>query len=124
MSKPTKKVLLIEDDPLIVEIYTTKLKESGFDVDSVFDGEEALRKIGEKKYDILLLDVVLPHLTGFELLEKIKKQEIGSPKIFILSNLSQREDVERAERLGASGYLIKAQYTPSEVVKEIRKALK
>ena len=119
-----KKILLIEDDELIIEIYTTKLKRSGFDVEVATDGEIAFKKFSEKKYDLILLDIVLPHLTGFEFLERVNQQNIlNDAKIIVLSNLGQKADIERAKKLGVVKYLIKAHYTPSEVVKEIKKIL-
>lgn len=119
-----KKILLVEDDPLIVEIYTTKLTESGLEAESVPDGESAFLRLKEEKFDLLILDIVLPHLTGFELLKRIKEQKnLKKPKILILSNLGQKADVERAKNFGVSHYLIKANYTPSQVVEEIKKIL-
>lgn len=121
----TKKILLIEDDPLIIEIYTTQLKKAGFEVESAPDGEKAFEMIKEKNFDLLILDIVLPYLTGFELLKRIRNQaEFKNLKVLVLSNLGQKSDIERAKRLGVSQYLIKAHYTPSEVVEEIKKVLK
>jgi DNA-binding response OmpR family regulator len=120
-----KRILLIEDDPLIIEIYTTQLKKAGFEVESAPDGEKALEMIKEKNFDLLILDIVLPYLTGFELLKRIRNQpEFKNLRVLVLSNLGQKSDIERAKRLGASQYLIKAHYTPSEVVEEIKKVLK
>ncbi len=122
-------VLLIEDDPLLVDIYLTKLKESGFEVDFANDGEKAIEKIREKVPDIILLDLLLPKIDGWGILEKIKEMKRKEPqkfenlKIMILSNLGQKEDVEKALMLGADKYLIKSQFTPTEVVEEIRKLI-
>jgi len=120
-----KSILLVEDDPLITEIYTTKLKKEGFSVESVAQGQAALKKLKEKKFDLLVLDIVLPQLTGFEILRKIRKDEkLKQLKVLILSNLGQKSDIEMAKELGVSRYLIKAHFTPSEVVEEIKKLLK
>lgn len=123
-----KNILLIEDDPFLVDIYTTKLKETGFSVEVVLDGEEGLRKLTEKKFDLLLLDIVLPLIDGWEILEKVKTQSsklknLENLKIVVLSNLCQKEEVEKAFKLGVTKYLIKAHYTPSEVVEEIKKII-
>ena len=123
-----KSILLIEDDPFLIDIYTTKLKEAGFSVDLATDGEQGLRKLVEKKFDLLLLDIVLPQIDGWEILNKIKNEKLkiknfGDLKIVILSNLGQKEEVEKGMKLGATKYLIKAHYTPSEVVEEIKKIL-
>lgn len=120
-----KNILLIEDDPFLVEIYTTKLKEAGFQIQTALDGKEGLLKMEKKLPDLLLLDIVLPSLTGWEILREIKKNEkLKNLKIIILSNLGQQEEVEKGINLGAVKYLIKAHYTPSEVVAEIKKILK
>lgn len=121
-----KKILLVEDDPLIIEIYTIKLQEHGFNVEVAADGEMAFRKLKEEDgFDLVVLDIVLPQLTGFELLNRIRKdQKLKNLKVLILSNLGQRLDIERARELGAKRYLIKANFTPSEVVEEIKKLLK
>jgi len=134
-----KNILLVEDDPFLIDIYTTKLKEEGFSVEVATGGEEGLKKIREKKFSLLVLDIVLPKIDGWEILEKLKTElpkeakvkmrtKFSSPiknlKIIILSNLGQKEEVEKGLRLGANKYLIKAHYTPSEVVEEIKEVLK
>lgn len=119
-----KSILLVEDDPLIVEIYTTRLEEAGFKVETLTDGERVLERLKEENFDLLLLDIVLPHLTGFEVLGQIRKiEKLKNLKVLILSNLSQKEDMEKAINLGADKYFIKANYTPREVVGEVEKIL-
>ncbi|MBZ9569591.1 response regulator [Patescibacteria group bacterium] len=119
-----KQILLVEDDPFVIDIYTTKLKEAGFFIEIAEDGEEALRKIKEKKPDLLVLDIVLPNIDGWELLEKIRT-ELGFEdlKVVVLSNLSQKSEVEKSLKFGVIKYFIKAHFTPSEVVEEIKKIL-
>lgn len=120
-----KKILLVEDDPFLIDIYTTKLKEVGFSVESVSKGKEALKKIKEEKIDLILLDIVLPEETGFSFLKKIKESpEFKEIPVIILSNLGQKREVEEGLHLGATKYLIKAHFTPSEVVEEIKQTLK
>jgi len=70
-----KKILIVEDDPFLIDIYTTKLKDSGFSVEVAKEGESALRKLTEEKFDLLLLDIVLPQIDGWEILEKVKSQK-------------------------------------------------
>lgn len=119
-----KLILLVEDDSFLIDIYTTKFREAGFDIESVVDGAEALRKIKEKNPDLVVLDIVLPHEDGWEIIEKIKKEKkLKDIKIIILSNLGQRAEVEKGLRLGAVKYLIKAHYTPSQVLEEVKKVL-
>lgn len=120
-----KSILLVEDDPFLIDIYTTKLREVGFLVEVAEDGEKGLRKLAEKNFDLLVLDIVLPQINGWEILEKIKKDEkFKNLKVVILSNLGQKEEVKKGKELGATKYLIKAHYTPSEVVEEIKQILK
>lgn len=125
-----KKILIVEDDPFLVDIYETKLTQSGFDIDLASNGEDCLRKLKEKDYDLMLLDIVLPKIDGWEVLEKIKEMKekgdqknLYDMKIMILSNLGQKEEIQKGLRLGATGFLIKAHYTPSHVVEEIKKTL-
>jgi len=120
-----KHILLIEDDPFLVDIYTTKLKEAGFEVSIAKDGHTALKHLKKQRPDLVLLDIVLPHTDGWEILEEIKGQEeFKDLLIIILSNLGQKQEVEKGLDLGATKYLIKAHYKPSEIVEEIKKILK
>lgn len=119
-----KKILLIEDDAFLVDIYTTKLKEAGFVVLVAFDGEEGFKKAKEEKPDLVLLDLVLPGMDGWEFLRKMKSENISNLKIVILSNLGQKEEVEKGIDLGVTRYLVKSHYAPSEVVSEVKEILK
>ena len=119
-----KKILLIEDDPLLIDIYTTKLQQSGFEVQTVEEGEKAVTAIQQERPDIVLLDVVLPHVDGWEILQQVQaSEELKRIPIVILSNLGQKEEIEKGLRLGAVRYLIKAHYTPSQVVEEVVKLI-
>ncbi|MBM3257969.1 MAG: response regulator [Candidatus Nealsonbacteria bacterium] len=119
-----KQILLVEDDPFLIDIYSTKLKDSGFSVEVASDGEQALEKVKAKKPDLVLLDIVLPKISGWEILRKIKSEaDLKNLKIIILSNLGQKEEVEKGMDLGVLKYLIKAHYTPSQVVEEIKKII-
>jgi len=133
-----KQILLVEDDPFLIDIYTTKLKRAGFKIEVASDGSDALRKLNEERFDLLVLDIVLPKIDGWEILEKIKNRssaeakvkmrtKSSSPlkdlKIVVLSNLGQKGEVEKGLKLGAIKYLIKAHYTPSQVVAEIKQLL-
>ena len=119
-----KKILLVEDDPLLIDIYTTKLKEAGFETVVVDRGERALKAVEQQKPDLVLLDVVLPHVDGWEVLRSIKESEtLKDTKVIILSNLGQKEEIEKGLTLGAERYLIKAHYTPSQAVEEVKKLI-
>ena len=120
-----KHILLVEDDPFLIDIYNTKLEEAGFSVQTASDGDDVIEKLKEQKPDLLILDIVLPHIDGWEVLSKIKSTpEMEDLKVIILSNLGQKEEVEKGLELGATKYLIKAHHTPREVVEEIKKLLK
>jgi two-component system, OmpR family, response regulator BaeR len=120
-----KTILLVEDDPFLIDIYSEKFKLAGFEAETVGDGERTLEKIREKKPDLVMLDLVLPHIDGWEILRQIKKDpELSAIPVIVFSNLGQKSDIENGLALGAAKYLIKSQYTPSEVVDEIKKILK
>lgn len=118
-------VILVEDDPMIGEIYQRKFSSAGFDIAIATSGKECLDKMREKKYDLALLDVVLPEMNGFEILKEIKtsgKYDLGT-KVFIFSNLSSKEDYDKAIEMGADGYIPKTQFNPSELIDEIRRMI-
>jgi len=116
------QILLIEDDPFIQDIYETALEQSDFEVKIAEKGEEALRMMEEEKPDLVLLDIVLPGMDGWEILSKIKSNsDFDEVEVYVLSNLNQEDEVDKGEKLGADRYLIKAHYTPGEVVEEIKK---
>jgi len=115
------KILIIDDDLFILEMYVLKFKAEGFQVNTATDGRSGLEKIKEYKPDVVLLDVVMPTLDGFEVLQELKKQKAPRQfKIVLLTNLGQKEDVERGMQLGADDYVIKAHFTPSEVVEKVK----
>lgn len=120
-----KKILLIEDDPFLINIYLTKLKQEGFEVEVAKDGKEGVRVFKKNPPNLLLLDIVLPGMDGWEVLRTIREQDkFKDLAIIILSNLGQKQEIRKALELGATKYLIKTHYTPSQVVEEIKKILK
>ena len=120
----SKKILLVEDDPFLIDIYVSRLKDSAFSVEVAENGEDGLRKVKEQNPDLLVLDLVLPKLDGWEVLEEIRRDaKFDNLKVIILSNLSRKEEIERGMQLGASKFLIKAHYTPTEIIEEIKKVL-
>ena len=119
-----KKILLAEDDPFIIDIYTTKLKQADLEVEVVSEGDEVLEKARKQKPDLLLLDIVLPTMNGWEILRAIRQSEdLKNLPVVILSNLYQKEEVEKGMKFGVLKYLIKAHFTPSEVIEEVKRAL-
>jgi DNA-binding response OmpR family regulator len=120
-----KKILLVEDDSFLIDIYKTKFKEAGFELEVAKDGQTALKMLKKIKPDLLLLDIVLPQISGWEILGEIRENSsFKNLKVIILSNLGQKEEVEKGLKLGADKYLIKAYYTPAEIVQEVKELLK
>jgi len=120
-----KKILIVEDDRFLRELINRKLLEEGFDVAQAIDGESGVKKIKEEKPDLVLLDLILPGIDGFEVLSRIKNDpDVSSIPILILSNLGQKEEVEKGLKLGAVDFLIKAHFTPGEIIEKIRKIIK
>lgn len=121
-----KKVLLVEDEQMLREICSMKLAKDGFDVVAALDGEEALKKVETEIPDIILLDIVLPSIDGFEVLKKIRSNEnenISKIPIIMLTNLGQEEDIAKARALGANDYLVKAYFNPDEISGKVKAAL-
>ncbi|MCX6759022.1 MAG: response regulator [Candidatus Nealsonbacteria bacterium] len=120
-----KNILIIEDDRFLRELIARKLIKEDFNISEAIDGEEGIKKIKEEKPDLVLLDLILPGIDGFEVLSKMKEDpSIIRIPVIILSNLGQREDVERGLKLGAVDYLIKAHFTPGEIIEKIKLVLK
>lgn len=118
------KILLIEDDPFLLSMYSTKFELENFSVISAADGEQGLALAKSGGPDIILLDIMLPKMNGFEVLEKLKADKTAAAiPVILLTNLNQKNEVERGLALGAEDYLIKAHFLPSEVVAKIRKIL-
>jgi len=125
MPKTKPKILLIEDDQFLSKILLVKLKRAGFDVFLAVDGEEGIKKAKEIKPNLILLNLILPKLNGFEVLSEIKKTPVlKKVPVVILSNLGQESDVEKGLRMGAEDYLIKTNLSLSEIVEKVKKHLK
>lgn len=120
-----KKILVIEDDRFLRELIARKLSDDGFVIIEATDGEEGIKKVKEEKPDLILLDLILPSIDGFEVLSQIKKDEnLKSIPVIILSNLGQREEVEKGLKMGAVDYLIKAHFTLGEIIEKMKNILK
>ncbi len=121
--KKSKKILVAEDERPLAHALELKLTSVGFDVEVAFDGEEAIEKLSTGNFDAALLDLVMPRKDGFGVLTDLKQKKISIP-VIVSSNLSQQEDFERAKKLGAKDYLVKANVSLTEIVDRIRKLLK
>jgi DNA-binding response OmpR family regulator len=119
-----KKILFIEDEFALQKTFREILTKEGYEMISALDGETGLKLAKERKPDLILLDLVLPQLHGFDVLRALKEdQETKNIPIIILTNLEGIADIDKAIELGATTYLVKAQYTLEEVLEKIRKAL-
>ena len=116
-------VLLIEDDLLLVKMYSAKFKAEGIPLAVASDGEMGLRDIIEKKPSVVILDVMMPKLSGIEVLKRLQESGSVNPKIVVMSNLMNEKEKVEALGLGASEYLMKTEVTPGELVEKIRKYL-
>ncbi len=122
-------IFLVEDDALIVALYTDVLRAQGFSVEVAFDGKQALEKLEVMRVEakipaVILLDIMMPKMNGFEVLDSIKKNNaLKDIPVIILSNASVSGEKDRAFQLGALMYLVKVDYTPKEVVRKVREAL-
>lgn len=118
------KILLIEDDAFLLSMYTAKFELENFDVTVAEDGEKGIKLAFNNLPDIILLDIILPKMDGFEVLKEIKADEnLKNIPVLLLTNLSQKDDIERGLGLNAEDYLIKAHFTPAEVVDRVKKVL-
>lgn len=115
------KILFIEDEPFISELYSRQLKKAGYEATIVADGLEGLKQAQTNAYDIILLDIMVPNLTGTELLAKLRESTPDlKAKIIVTTNLEQNEKARQAVEKQADGYLIKANITPRELVEFLR----
>lgn len=118
-----KKILIIEDNTDIVELYTLYFEEKNFEVFTSFDWIKGITEILEKRPDIVLLDIMMPQMNGFEVLEVITKQSSIEIPIVVCSNLSQESDIRKAISLGAKTYITKSDFEISEIVETTIKVL-
>jgi len=119
-----KTILLIEDEAALQKTMGDVLSQEGYEVLSALDGEAGMRLAKEKTPDLILLDLVLPKMTGFEVLEQLhQNEETKSIPVIVLTNLENLEDVQRATDLGATTYLVKSNYELGEVVQKVKTAL-
>lgn len=118
------RILIVEDDEFLLTMYQTKLSLENFDVITALNGMQAVKVAQKELPDLILLDLNLPEMNGFEVLENLKFQEqTKNIPVVVLTNYSQKEDIDRCFELGAKDYLIKAHFIPSEVVEKIKKFL-
>jgi len=114
------KILLVDDDAFLRDMYATKFTQEGDDVSTARDGNEALTIFKQEKFDVVIMDMVMPGMSGLELLREIKAlPERTTCKYIVLSNQGEESDITAANAEGADGYIIKAESIPSEVVEKV-----
>ena len=119
-----KKILFVEDESTLQKTFGERLSQEGYEIISALDGEIGLRLAKTKKPDLILLDLILPKVNGFEVLKKLKAEvETKDIPVIVLTNLEGIGDIDKAIEMGATTYLIKADYSLEEVVEKIKKAL-
>lgn len=125
MTKKTlKKILLIEDEEIMIDLLQRKLTKEGYNVSIARDGEEGLKLMKEIKPDLILLDIIMPKMGGFEVMtEMAKDKELKKIPIIVISNSGQPVELDRAQELGAKDWLIKTEFDPEEVMNKIKKIL-
>lgn len=124
-TKNMPKILFVEDDPFIAEIYKKKFESSGFEMVNVVTGKAVLTEVAKQKFDIILLDLVIPEMSGKDVLRELrtKPEYSQETKILVFSNLSSAEDRDECLKLGADGFISKTEFSPSEVVVEVNRFL-
>ena len=124
MTNKKIKILIAEDDSFLAKMYSDKLENEGFDVVLATNGIEAIDKMKLEKPSLVLLDLIMPKKTGFEVLsDKASEANIKDIPVIVLTNLSQNEDIKKCYDLGAKDFMIKAYFVPSEIITKIKSAL-
>lgn len=117
-----KKILLIEDEEIMINLLQNKLIKEGYEVSIARDGEEGLKTMREVNPELVLLDIIMPRMGGFEVMEEMQKdKELKKIPIIVISNSGQPVELDRAQRLGARDWLIKTEFDPQEVVNKVKK---
>ena len=123
MTDSRKRILIVEDERPIARAFELKLSHSGFEPVVTYDGEEALLALEKQKFDLILLDLIMPKMDGFAFLRELGKRKIKVPAI-VTSNLGQEEDIRRAKELGAKDYFVKSDTPIADIVAHVEKVLK
>lgn len=116
-----KKALLVDDDDFLLDMYSKKFEEDEFEVIIASDGETALEKLRSEEFDVLIVDLVMPEVDGFEVLHTLNEEGLNkNMKVIVLSNQGSTEDINKAKEEGIDGYIVKASAVPSEVLEKVR----
>jgi len=119
-----KKILLIEDEEIMIDLLQKKLTKEGYEVSIARDGEEGLQLMRGEKLDLILLDIIMPKMGGFEVMAEMQKdKELKKIPIIVISNSGQPVELDKAQKLGAKDWLIKTEFDPQEVIEKVKKQL-
>ena len=120
-----RKILIVDDDTFILDMYAFKFSQNSFEVYTATNGVQAVEKLkGGLVPNIILMDIIMPEMDGFEMLEKINSEKLSTNSIkIILSNKNEQSDVDKGNLLGVSGYIVKANSTPAEVIEQVMEIL-
>lgn len=121
---PVKKILIVEDEESIRDLYKRQVELAGFQTDVAASGKDALTALSQNHYDLILLDIMLPDINGLQVLKEVKgNDKTKGTSVLMLTNLGQDITIKEGFSLGAEGYLIKASYTPDQIIQEINNIL-
>lgn len=124
MAETAKKVMIVEDDRFLSFLLKSRLEKDGFTVEQMFDGEEAVQKLKQEVPDLIILDLIMPKVTGFEVLKTVSvTPELAKVPVVIVSNLAQDSDIEKARELGAKEYYVKVKVSIDDLVGRIKTLL-
>lgn len=119
-----KKILIVEDEKILSDLLEKKLREEGYEVSVAENGEKGLEKMREEKFDLILLDIIMPKMGGFEVLEEMQKDEnLKEIPVIVISNSGQPVEISRALELGVKDYIVKTEFDPNEVVEKVKRQI-
>ena len=119
-----KKILLVEDEEIMIDLLQKKLTKEGYEISVARDGEEGLKAMREVKPDLILLDIIMPKMGGFEVMEEMgKDKNLKDIPVIVISNSGQPVEIDKAQRLGAKDWLIKTEFDPQEVLNKVVKQI-
>jgi len=119
-----KKILLIEDEEIMIDLLQRKITQEGYEIRVARNGEEGLAAMKEKKPDLVLLDIIMPKMEGFEVMEHMQAdKDLKKIPVIVISNSGQPVEIDRAQKMGARDWLIKTEFDPQEVIEKIKKQI-
>ncbi|MCF7845453.1 MAG: response regulator [Candidatus Pacebacteria bacterium] len=119
-----KKIIIVEDEEVLRNLLKKKLENEGYEVEVAEDGEIGIEKIRETKFDLILLDIIMPKMGGFDVLEAMQKDEnISDIPVIVVSNSGQPVEIDRAQKLGAKDWVVKTEFDPQEVIKKVKEQI-